>query len=157
MDKIDTITIPRLDGERAERYEARTLYITMGANRSLDAVSQKLGKSKALMERWSSADNWTEHAARYDETVYTVAARDAAEQYRADLAAHRKRSMDASKALYTVAGQLLQRLSGQANVIDLSANTLSVVRAAFQTSLDLEAHALGIDQLMPSLTPDDSE
>jgi hypothetical protein len=57
-----TITLPRLDREHPARYEARTLYVTMGPDRSLEAVRQKLGKSKALMERWSTQDNWVEHA-----------------------------------------------------------------------------------------------
>lgn len=169
----DTITIPRLDNERLERYEARTTYITMGADRSLSAVSQKLGKSVALMERWSSQDGWPKFAADYDQTVYTLAAQEAADAYRAKLEKHREQAEQAGDALFTVAGQLIkavnQALAGPRQIrgedgklytvhkVEISASTFQVAARAMQTALDLKAHALGVDRLLPSLEADDSE
>jgi hypothetical protein len=59
----------RQPGEKARAYEAAKLYFELGAARSLAAVGQKLGKSKALMERWSVRWNWTERAAAYDRHI----------------------------------------------------------------------------------------
>ena len=44
----------RQDGETAQAFQAFAEYRDMGAERSLAKVAQKLGKSKPLMERWSS-------------------------------------------------------------------------------------------------------
>ena len=49
-----TIELPRLPDESARAYAARVEYVTMGPQRSLETVRQKLGKSRELMERWSS-------------------------------------------------------------------------------------------------------
>ena len=44
--------------ESAKAFEAFNTYLNMGAQRALEAVAQKLGKSKTLMERWSKRHNW---------------------------------------------------------------------------------------------------
>lgn len=57
----------RLPSESAQAYEAAKLYFEMGAQRSLDAVRQKVGKSSRLMARWSSRYNWVTRAQDYDQ------------------------------------------------------------------------------------------
>ena len=145
------VSIPMLAGERAERYAARVAYMQLGAARSLVAVGRKLGKSRVLMERWSAEDGWAELARRYDETLAGLAAAEDAERYRADVAAHRKRAQDTADALYTVAGRLLKRLNAELDTIELGAGALSIVRASFETSLDISAHCLGVDILIARL------
>ena len=44
--------------ETAKAFAAFTAYLDMGSQRSLEAVGRKLGKSKALMERWSKRHHW---------------------------------------------------------------------------------------------------
>lgn len=44
--------------ESAKAFEAFSTYLRLGANRSLEAVGQKLGKSRKLMERWASKYDW---------------------------------------------------------------------------------------------------
>jgi hypothetical protein len=44
--------------ESAKAFAAFSVYLGMGAERSLAAVGQKLGKSKALVERWSAKFDW---------------------------------------------------------------------------------------------------
>lgn len=56
----------RRRGETAQAYEAARIYFDLRANRSIAAVGQKLGKSKALMERWSARWSWVERARAYD-------------------------------------------------------------------------------------------
>jgi hypothetical protein len=171
MNNVSTIELPRIEGESAPAYAARTEYILMGDGRSTAKVGQKLGKSKDLMDRWSSRYNWTEHAARYDETVYTLAAREQADKYKADFEAHRKSAMDSSKNLKVLAGRLAQIMADalqqpkeirgadgrtyKLHSIDINTSTLTTISKALTTALDLEAHALGLDVLLPSLTSDD--
>ena len=56
----------RQHNESAQAFEAFSTYRDMGADRSLSAVGQRLGKSKALMERWSSRNHWQERVVAYD-------------------------------------------------------------------------------------------
>lgn len=56
----------RQKGESAQAYEAFTTYRDMGAERSQQAVSKKLSKSRQLIGRWSSAWNWQERVRAYD-------------------------------------------------------------------------------------------
>lgn len=56
-------------GESAQAYEAAKLYFEMAANRSLEAVAQKLHKSKTIVARWSGRWRWVERAADYDRYV----------------------------------------------------------------------------------------
>lgn len=56
----------RQEGESVQAFEAFTVYLEMGAERSLRAVGQKLGKSSTLIERWSATKRWVERAAAYD-------------------------------------------------------------------------------------------
>jgi len=44
--------------ESGKAFEAFTVYLNMGPERSLAAVGQRLGKSKALLERWSAKYEW---------------------------------------------------------------------------------------------------
>lgn len=55
----------RQEGESEKAYQAFRTYIDLGADRSLAAVGQKLRKSKALMERWSSRWKWVRRVEAY--------------------------------------------------------------------------------------------
>ncbi len=50
-------------------FQAFVIYRDMGPERSLAAVGRKLGKSKALMERWSSRHGWVLRAHLHDEDL----------------------------------------------------------------------------------------
>ena len=56
----------RQKGESEKAFEAFAAYRDMGPERSLRAVGQQLGKSKALMERWSVAHDWQERVRDYE-------------------------------------------------------------------------------------------
>ena len=49
----------QLPNESAKAFAAFREYIELGPQRSLAAVGQKLGKSKAVMERWAAKFDWT--------------------------------------------------------------------------------------------------
>jgi hypothetical protein len=56
----------QLDNETDVAYEAFRKYRDMGAGRSTAKVAQALGKSKTLMDRWSSANQWVIRARAFD-------------------------------------------------------------------------------------------
>lgn len=168
----------RRSTESPQAYEAFARYCLLGPQRSHDLVSQELSKSIALMHRWSRTHGWVERCAAYDKAVAQERADVVQEQiraqYMADLRAHRKKSMDASRGLYTVAGEMLKRIDEalrrqplviqavdgktyEIPTVDVAPGLIALVKGAFQTSLDLEAHALGIDALIPRLAPADDE
>lgn len=56
----------RQKGESAQAFEAFSLYLEMGADRSIRAVGQRLGKSRQQIGKWSSAYNWVERCQAWD-------------------------------------------------------------------------------------------
>lgn len=52
--------------ESAPAFEAFRTYRDMGATRSTAKVARELGKSKALIDRWSSANSWGIRVSAYD-------------------------------------------------------------------------------------------
>jgi hypothetical protein len=77
----------QLPKESAKAFAAFSLYLNLGAERSLAAVAQKLSKSEQLLKRWSAKFDWparvAAHAAHYAiierEAVEAVARGKAAE------------------------------------------------------------------------------
>lgn len=78
----DTKPWERQEGESVKAFEAFSVYLEMGEDRSLRAVGQKLGKSKALMERWSRTYQWVERVAAYDADVQRKAHAEAVKKKR---------------------------------------------------------------------------
>jgi len=138
---------PQLANESARAYDAFTAYVRLGVERSFERLSQTYPKSVPMFKRWSAQHSWVERARAYDAALSALAAEAHQARYLQDLEAHRQRSVEAARGLYTVAGKLLQRLNSQVNTLEISPATLGVLLKAFQTSLDIEAHALGIDQM----------
>jgi hypothetical protein len=50
--------------ERAKAFAAFSVYLGLGAERSLATVAKRSGKSKALMRRWSAHQRWPDLRAR---------------------------------------------------------------------------------------------
>lgn len=57
----------RRDGESLQAHEAARTYFALGADRSIVAVSKKLGRNKSLISGWSIKWNWVERARAWDE------------------------------------------------------------------------------------------
>lgn len=57
----------RQDGESAKAYEAFQLYRDASpSDRSLRKLAEQIGKSRTLIERWSSGHEWGERVAAWD-------------------------------------------------------------------------------------------
>lgn len=155
--KAPTITLPRMDDESAPAYAARVAYCTMGPDRSLAAVGQKLGKSSTLMARWSAKHGWTDSARQYDATLARVTTTTAIAQYRAEVEENRVRYQKTGRGLHTVAGRLLERLAKMTDDVELTVSDLNAIVRALMAAADLEAHALGIGDLLLRLADGDTD
>jgi hypothetical protein len=150
----DRPTIERLPDEHPARFQARVEYIVAGPDRSLELVGQKLGKSRVLLERWSSADGWVDHARRWDNLIVNLRTQAEVDAYRRDLEDHRKRYGDAGKALYQVAAKMLKKLDASVPTMEATPQTLAIASRAMTIAADLEAHALRLGDILPKLDHD---
>lgn len=80
--------------ESAKAFAAFSLYLNMGAERSLEAVAQKLTKSSRLMKKWSSRWQWAERVDAHAAHLATVE-REASEILARGLAAERVKRQQA--------------------------------------------------------------
>ncbi len=126
----------------------------MGADRSITAVAQKYIKSVSLIGRWCHQHNWVERAKQYDAQVADDIAAEHTRRYLQDLEDHKLRYAQAGKILYGLAQKLAVRFNNEIDDLEITPNTLAVLNRTYQIAGDLEAHALGIDQLLPSLDKD---
>lgn len=59
----------KLEAETKQAFEAFVRYRDMGVDRSNAAVARTLGKSKTMMDRWSSKHRWVKRSAAWDSHV----------------------------------------------------------------------------------------
>ena len=57
----------RVERETQKGFEAFCIYRDLGASRSLQKVSDKLGKSLRLIKKWSSHNGWVKRTTAYDD------------------------------------------------------------------------------------------
>lgn len=67
----------RLEKETDKAWEAFQIYRDFGKKRSLSKVADKLNKSKTIIARWSTRNNWVNRISQYERTVDSVSSRQA--------------------------------------------------------------------------------
>ncbi|MFF1957972.1 hypothetical protein ACFVWX_13400 [Streptomyces sp. NPDC058220] len=72
----------RQPGESDPAYEAFAVYRDMGSDRGLIETGHTVGKSRALMTRWSAAHGWVERCRSYDQHIAGVHTESYAEMVR---------------------------------------------------------------------------
>ena len=65
----DTKPWERQEGESVKAFEAFTVYLEMGDERSIREVAQRLAKSRTLIGRWSVTYQWVGRVAAFDADV----------------------------------------------------------------------------------------
>ena len=96
----------RQKGESSQAFEAFSLYLKMGEKRSLRSLAQRLGKSSALMNRWSSAWNWQERIRAYENDLR----RQEIEADRKDRKAMRERQIKTAMLMQKKAVEALDKI-----------------------------------------------
>jgi hypothetical protein len=150
------VPLERLPGESARAHEAIVEYAALGPERSLAKLAHVWGKSRSYvgqLERWSARYRWQERVAAYDEQVARTRVQRAATQYIADVEAHRESSRKTSQELRAVARACLAQLAQAANegTLVLTVSHLNAIVRTFETSIEMDAHALCLDRLLPML------
>jgi len=148
--------LERLPDESVKANSALLAYASLGPGRSLEKLRQKYGKNAAYtrqLERWSSQHNWQERIKIYDTEMAREHQRRISEQYLRDLEEHRDRYGQTGKELYVVSRVLLGKLAQAMQDDELPLNTASLhaVVRSLQLSVELEAHSLSLDRLLPML------
>lgn len=132
----------RQKGESAQAFAAFLVYLQMGADRSLSAVGQKVGKSRALMERWSSANSWVERCRAWDNYLQREAKKAAV----AELREMNRRHIKVARALQ---GAAAQALKDRGDKIITDKNLAAVVKLA--TDLERSSRMYEVDTLSEDL------
>ena len=96
----------RQDNETPKQFEAFKIYRDMGEERSLSKVAQQLSKTKQLLSRWSSANNWVERCASWDAEQDRLLR----QQQLKDIKSMRKRHADIATAMLIKAAKGLQAI-----------------------------------------------
>lgn len=63
----------RQEGETTKAYAAFCVYRDLGSDRSLSKAAESLGKSKPMMEQWSSKYDWVKRAEAWDDEQDRIA------------------------------------------------------------------------------------
>lgn len=150
MTAVDPTLAPR-PNEESRAYAARMRYVVMGETRSLARLSQELGKSVGLLQRWCAQFAWVECARAYDQQLAHRAAQVHQEAYLAAVEEHRTRYGDCGKALYGVAVRCLSELQSQQGHMEFTPASLLTIARAVVVAADLEAHSLRLAELLPKL------
>ena len=96
----------RLPNEGEQAFEAFCKYRDMGNGRSYRRVSEELGKSETLINRWGSKFNWVDRIASWEAEID----RQAAQQHMKDIAKMRARQAKQAFAFQTKGLTLLSAL-----------------------------------------------
>jgi HSP90 family molecular chaperone len=101
----------RQANESAKAYEAAREYFELGANRSIEAVSQKLSKSIPTLKDWSRKYDWVERAKAYD--AYQLELQEKAREKAAQVEAEKweKRRAEQREVEWNISRGLLHRAS----------------------------------------------
>lgn len=117
----------RQQGESAQAFEAFSIYLNLGTDRSLKAVAQQLSKSLPLIKRWSREKQWQERIRSYDNELEKEARKKAI----ADRKAMTERHIGIAMQLQKKALEALGSLSAE----DMSAKD---VKEFIKMATDLE-------------------
>ena len=142
------MNLPRHPTETPRAHAARVAYVTMGPERSLDAVAQQLHKSVTLLGRWSKRWDWVACAAEWDAAQLEEAANRAGEAYQQQVAAMRQTMTKRAQGIIGVADKLLVKVVAAIDSGEVRVSDLRVVLQAYQTAMDMDAMALGLDGVL---------
>lgn len=92
--------------ETVKQFEAFCVYRDMGKTRSQEKTAEALAKSRALVSRWSSNNNWIERVAAWEEEQDRLIRIELTK----DIGAMRKRHADIAMAMLVKASKAMLRI-----------------------------------------------
>ena len=131
----------RQPNESAQAYEAFSIYLEQGADRSQREVAKKLGKSLTLISRWASKYEWVERCRQYDNHLAEEARKKAVK----DIQAMNKRHITAAINLMSVATTALLQMKPEdldpKDVIRFMDRAAAIEKAARLSELEVVTSA----------------
>jgi hypothetical protein len=148
------IELPQYENESPQAYEARVLFVTMGINRTIRKVAEKLGKHPSALGRWSMLHGWLECAKQYDETVLNLEVQQRSHEYRQAIAAHRSEAIEVGDELLVLGRSMAKEIMQRMSKMRYKPSDLQTAVKAILYGMDLKAHALELDRLLERDTTD---
>lgn len=139
----------RQTDETSKAFEAFAVYRDLGVNRSTEQVSQKLSKSIALINRWSSLYDWVVRAAAYDDYIDAEARKKLDRDAIKRKASMLQRHAQSGRALQAFGLQHVQTTKAPAKAAD----AISAIKAG----IEIERKSEGLPEYLMAImeTPDD--
>jgi hypothetical protein len=152
----------QLPNESPRAYAAFAAYAELGSQRSLEKLCQKWGKNGAYvgqLERWSSQHRWQERVREYDAAIAAERAELLRQQRRAEIERLRSDSQADAANLRRLARGLTAQLAQAIAQLEASnieprhmAGILRTIAQALETATNLDAAALGVDEVLQAAT-----
>jgi hypothetical protein len=101
--------------ESAQAYEAARTYFMLGADRSLEAVAQRLHKSKTIAGRWSARHSWVGRAAAYDAHMQLIDDQEHERARRKEIEKWERRRLEQRENDWQLAERLRERANEMAD------------------------------------------
>jgi prophage DNA circulation protein len=145
----------QLPNESAKAYAAFVAYAEMGSQRSQEAVSQQLSKSRQIISRWSAQHRWQERVRQYDAAVleeHNAALRakrnQEIERLRQDALLDAKTLRQLGRGLSARLGETIKDMKAGDIEPKHVASLLRTVAQSLEAATDIDAAALGIDEAL---------
>jgi hypothetical protein len=145
----------QLPTESAKAYAAFVAYAEMGSQRSQEAVSQQLSKSRQIISRWSAQHRWQERVRQYDAAVleeHNAALRakrnQEIERLRQDALLDAKTLRQLGRGLSARLGETIKDMKAGDIEPKHVASLLRTVAQSLEAATDIDAAALGIDEAL---------
>lgn len=155
--------------ETPEQYEAFRLWLHLGRNRALKPVADATGVSMGVLKTWSSMFCWPARAAAYAadrvEERFKEVEEEKDEAHRAAIAAFRQKQEERAfqmgelaDVMMLVTKEKLETMRGQGRVVkdEVIASLARTVTSLVETAANLQATALGIDEIFNTLDRTDT-
>ncbi len=146
--------------ESPEAYAAFRAYRDLGSERSTAKVARKLGKSKQLMDRWSSRHGWVARAAAFDarvtskqdEKAVTAAVEQITDEWAQRQIAHRQKEWELANTLVEMAERMIKWPLQQSEIVqeyyaDGRVKTMTIFEPARWSVRDISALLALADKL----------
>ena len=127
----------RQKGESPQAFAAFLVYLQMGSDRSIRATSQKLAKSRTIIDRWSRTYGWVERCRAWDNYLQQEAKKAAV----AEIRKMNRQHIALAQQIQSTAMQALQELGS--NMVNPK-NFAAVVKLA----TDLERQGMTAEMKM---------
>jgi hypothetical protein len=133
----------RLTDESTKAFEAFVIYRDMGPDRSLARVAQELGKSKTLIERWSTRDAWVRRVQLWDEEQDRL--------HRQYLVAHRR---ETDRRQLRIANAMQAKLVERLGTLDVARMSPRDLGYWLEVTAKVQRDALGLADKLELSGPD---